>query len=476
MAPGNWPKATDPAAGAPAANGNPPASPARGLSLRGALALNLIDMIGVGPFITLPLIVAAMGGPQAMLGWLLGAALALCDGLVWAELGAALPGEGGTYHYLSEIFGRERWGKLLSFLFVWQLLFSAPLTIASGCIGLALYAAYWWPALQGGFGIGLAAAACCLLALWLAYQRIGWINRVSQWLWAGVAVTVGWVIFAGATHFHAARAFDFPPHAFALSAGFFLGLGSAMGIATYDYWGYENANYLAGEVVRPERTLPRAVLGSIGIVAALYLAMNVTVLGVVPWRTLLAGAAGDAQAHVISTMMLRIYGPGAARVATLLIVWTAFASVFSLMLGYSRVLYAAAAGGNFFRGFARLHPKHRFPSRALLALGLVAAAFCFLRLDEVIAALVAIRVLLQYLLQAIGLIVLRKRQPDLKRPFRMPLYPLPALAAIAGFLFLLLGPAGAARQLAWGGAVLAAGVAVFAARARRTRTWPAASR
>ncbi len=453
-----------PAAAAPPARGL-----ARGLGLRGALALNLIDMIGVGPFITLPLIVQAMGGPQAMLGWLLGAGLALCDGLVWAELGAALPGEGGTYHYLSEIFGRERWGKLLSFLFIWQLLFSAPLTIASGCIGLALYAAYLWPGLHAG----VVAAGCCLLALGLAYQRIGWINRVSQWLWAGVALTVGWVIFAGATHFHAARAFDFPPHAFALGGGFFLGLGSAMSIATYDYWGYENANYLAGEVVRPERTLPRAILGSIGIVAALYFAMNVTVLGVVPWRTLLAGAAGNAQAHVISAMMQRIYGSGAARVATLLIVWTAFASVFSLLLGYSRVIYAAAAGGNFFPAFARLHPRHRFPTTALLALGLVAAGFCFLRLDEVIAALVAIRVLLQYLLQAIGLIVLRRRQPGLRRPFRMPLYPLPALAAIAGFLFLLLGPQGALHELAWGGAVLAAGTAVFVARARRARGWPA---
>src|SRR5580692_7078483 len=120
----------------------------RSLTLRGAVTLNLLDMIGVGPFITLPLLLAAMGGPQAMLGWVLGAVIALCDGLVWAELGAAMPEAGGTYHYLRRIYP-GRVGRLLSFLFLFQLCFSAPLSVASGCIGLSQYATYLWPRLTG---------------------------------------------------------------------------------------------------------------------------------------------------------------------------------------------------------------------------------------------------------------------------------------------------------------------------------------
>src|SRR5579859_3137569 len=123
----------------------------RGISLGSATALNMIDMIGVGPFITIPLIISAMGGPQAMLGWIFGAVLAVCDGLVWAELGAAMPGSGGSYRYLKEIYGPRTLGRLISFLFIWQLSFSAPLSIASGCIGLAGYAAYLWPGLEREF-------------------------------------------------------------------------------------------------------------------------------------------------------------------------------------------------------------------------------------------------------------------------------------------------------------------------------------
>src|SRR5215213_10367126 len=120
----------------------------RGVGLMGATALNMIDMIGVGPFITMPLIIAAMGGPQAMIGWIVGALLVMCDGLVWAELGASMPKSGGPYNYLKEIYGANGLGRLMSFLFIWQLTFSAPLSIASGSIGFASYATYLFPSLD----------------------------------------------------------------------------------------------------------------------------------------------------------------------------------------------------------------------------------------------------------------------------------------------------------------------------------------
>ncbi|MFI5143070.1 MAG: APC family permease [Thermoanaerobaculales bacterium] len=466
----------------------------RGVGPLGATALNTIDMIGVGPFITIPLIVGAMGGPQAMLGWVLGGVFAACDGLIWAELGAAMPGAGGSYRYLAEIYGPRTFGRLVSFLFVWQLSFSAPLSIASGALGLAGYAGYLWPSLEHTiaaheFTLPLpllgtlqlqteltrgtfVAIAVVLLAVALAYRRITVIGRLSTALWIIVMGTIAWVIVAGLSHFDAARAFSFPPGAFTPSHAFFTGLGSAMLIATYDYWGYYNVCFLGGEVKDPGRTIPRAVLASIGLVGVLYVVMNVSILGVLPWQELEAAAHAHAGLYTISLFMARIYGPWATHLATVLLLWTAFASVFSLLLGYSRVPYAAALDGNYFHAFTRVHPRHRFPTVSLLALGGVAVACCFLSLADVIAALVVIRIALQFLVQAVGAIILRIRRPDLPRPFRMWLFPLPAVVASLGFVFILLTRRNALKEVRYAAVILVVGLAVYLARAARAREWP----
>jgi APA family basic amino acid/polyamine antiporter len=466
----------------------------RGMGLGSATALNMIDMIGVGPFITMPLVLAAMGGPQAMLGWIAGALLAVCDGLVSAELGAALPGSGGSYAYLREIYGPQKWGRLISFLFIWQLSFSAPLSIATGCLGLVGYAAYYWPGLETVYATHTAALPIpfagalqvswivtrgtalaifiCLFTMMLLYRRITVIARLSKLLWFGVMGTIGWIIFAGLTHFNSALAFDFPPGAFKLSHSFFTGLGGALLVATYDYWGYYNITFLGDEVEDPGRNIPRAVLLSIGLVACLYLLMNLCILAVVPWREMLAAGQNNSGLYVVSLFMQRVYGDWAARLVTALVIGTAFASVFSLTLGYSRVPYAAARDGNYFRAFAKLHPVHRFPHVSLLALGTVAAACCFLRLKDAIAALVVIRIILQFIVQAVGVIVLRIRRPDLPRPFRMWLYPLPALAAIAGFLFILFNRTNAFKEVRYAAVILVAGVTIYMIRAWRGQEWP----
>ncbi|MGB9104015.1 MAG: APC family permease [Terriglobales bacterium] len=466
----------------------------RGVGLVNATALNMIDMIGVGPFITMPLIVSAMGGPQAMLGWILGAFFAMCDGLVWAELGAALPGSGGSYRYLKEIYGPKRLGRLLSFLFIWQLSFSAPLSIASGCIGLAQYGSYYWPALErtlagrdfrlvlpllgplearvvvtAGTLVAIAAVIAAVLLLYRKITVIGWISRL---LWIGVIGTVLWIIFAGLTHFNAARAFSFPAGAFHLTHEFFLGLGAAMLVATYDYWGYYNICFLGGEVKDPGRTIPRALLLSIALVACLYVVMNISIVGVLPWQELQSAAHSGTRFYVASTFMERIYGPWAARVVTVLIMWTAFASVFSLLLGYSRVPYAAALDGNYFRAFARVHPEGKFPHVSMLALGAVAIAACFLRLADIIAALVVIRIMIQFLFQTVGIIVLRVRRPDLPRPFRMWLYPVPALLATMGFLFVLVERKHFLKEIRYAVVLLIAGIVVYMVRSLRRKEWP----
>src|SRR5467141_410194 len=266
----------------------------RGVGLLGATSLNMIDIIGVGPFITIPLIIAAMGGPQAMLGWIVGAVLSMCDVLVWAELGAALPASGGSYRYLKAIYDPVRLGKVMAFLFIWQLTFSAPLSIASGCIGLAQYAGFLFPSLTTTYWQAnlywlnasitvtpatFVAMGTCFLAVFLLYRNVTIIGRISQYLWVGVMLTITWVIVSGVTHFNSARAFDFPQGAFVLSPDFFKGLGAAMLIAVYDYWGYYNVCFLGGEIRDPGRTIPRAILYSVFLVGIIYIVMNISILG-----------------------------------------------------------------------------------------------------------------------------------------------------------------------------------------------------
>jgi len=461
----------------------------RTLTLSGAVRLNLLDMIGVGPFITLPLLLGAMGGPQAMLGWILGALLAVCDGLVWAELGAAMPEAGGTYHYLGEMF-RGRLGRLLSFLFLFQLCFSAPLSVASGCIGLSQYATYLVPRLavppmthslrlagySAAFSVGpttFVAIAVVLLAVLLLYRNLAKVRVLSIVLLSVVLATIAWTVVVGLMHGHITQVFAFPPHAFVLNRAFFVGLGSAMLIATYDYWGYYNVTFLGGETRDPGRTIPRAVLLSIGIVALLYLALNASVLSVIGAPQLLAAQNLEARRALLSQFMQVAYAPSLGvhaatllgKLAALLVMVTAFASVFSLLLGYSRIPYAAARDGNFLPVFGKLHLIRKFPHVSLLVLGAIACICCFFSLSDVIAALVVLRILLQFGLQHIGVMLLRMRRPDMLRPFRLWLYPLPPLLALAGFGYIVVSRPNFHREVLLAVVVAIVGCVVFAARA-----------
>lgn len=466
----------------------------RGVGTMGATALNMIDMIGVGPFITMPLIIAAMGGPQAMIGWIVGAILVACDGLVWAELGASMPKSGGPYNYLKEIYGAGKLGRLMSFLFIWQLTFSAPLSIASGSIGFAGYATYAFPSLDfgffarelkltipllGDFTLNIAATVGTIVAMgvvafcvFLLYRKITVIEKFSKGLWVAVMLTIIWIIFAGLTNFDPALAFDFPPNAFELNQNFFLGLGSALLIAVYDYWGYYNVNFFAGEVKNPEKTIPRSIMLSIALIALIYIVMNISILGVIPWREFSETAGSDARKYVISVFMERLYGPTAGIIATLLIMLTAFASVFSLLLGYSRVPFAASLDGNYFKIFRKVHPKHHFPYVSLLIMGGIAMLFCFLRLADVVAALVVIRITIQFLAQIIGLLILRQTRPEFPRPFKMWLYPIPALIAILGFLYVLFMRPNFQKEIRYAAVLLVIGLIIYFVRSYRRGEYP----
>jgi len=436
----------------------------RELGLIQATALAITDMVGIGPYITIPLLLATMGGPQAMLGWLVGAVLALCDGLVWAELGAALPKAGGSYNYLREAYGPRSAGRWLSFLMVFQIMFSAPLSVASGSIGFAAYLHYLLPGLTST-GMRMVAGCFPLLLVVLLYRRIGAIGNLSVVLGGGVLLGCLWIIISGFPHLSVSRLFDFPPQAFQLNWVFCAGLGHATLYALYDYFGYYNVCYLAEEIRDPGRVIPRAILFSILTVATLYILMTASFLSVIPWREAVRSR------FIASLYIETIQGAGAGKVMTLLLLWIAFSSAFSLLLGYSRIPYEAALDGNFFSVFARLHPQGRFPHISLATLGLIACLFAGLgSLQVVIPSLIATRVLIQYLPQTVGFFLLRSRAPDLPRPFRMWMYPIPGIVSILGWLYVL-GTA-ARNSLFFALGVLAVGTATYMARARMRREWP----
>jgi amino acid transporter len=443
-----------------------PAAPGqvvRGIGLWGATSANMLEMIGVGPFITIPILISRMNGPQAILGWILGAIVAVCDGLVWAELGAAMPGSGGPWHYLSEAYGPHRLGRLMSFLFIWQTLFLAPLSIGSGAVGFAQYAKFFEPGLTSRQEKLIAIGVCALITA-LVYRDTRTLGRLSVAIWTVVLLAAAWITFAGVTHFQPGLVLDFPNGAFQPSTSFFAGLGGATLIAMYDYGGYNNVCFFADEVRDPERVVPRSILWSISAVALLYLTMNISILGVVPWREAMQSK------FIVSDFIQRISGVNAARLVTVLVLWTTLGSLFALLLGYSRVPWAAARDGRFFRPFARLHPTKYFPGFSVLFLGAASMLACLLTLDALINALIVIQVIVQFLAQIVAVTLIRRNRPDIARPFRMPLYPLPSVIAFAGWLYILV--ASGARYILAGFALLIFGILAYLGRAYKGRQWP----
>lgn len=415
--------------------------------------MNMSNMVGVGPFLTIPLILEAMDGPQAMLGWILGAVLAICDGMVWAELASAVPATGGSLEYLKAAYAKTPLARLLPFLFIWQFILSGPLEVASGAIGFAMYLSYLRP--MSPLQRSWLAVSVCALAVVLLYRRIETIGRLTVVLWVGVILTIGVVLACGLPHVGSGAALAFPPHAFTFSRAFVLGLGSAMAFAMYDFFGYYSVCYVGDEVRDASRTIPRSILISVIVTAVVYLAMNISIISVVPWQEAIQSSCKD---YIASEFMARLYGRAGGVIISVLICWTAFASVFALLLGYSRIPYAAARDGYFFSAFARLHPRGDFPHVSLLVLGAVAMVASFLSLDAVINALICTRILVQFVTQIGAVALLRKRTPQCST-FRMTLYPLPCLIALVGWLFIF---ATSDRMYILGGvATLVAGVAAF---------------
>jgi len=420
------------------------------------------NMVGIGPFITIPLILVTLGGPHSYLAWLLGMLIALADGLVVAELGAALPASGGTYVFLREGFGPGRLGRLMAFLFVWQILFAGPLEIATGNIGLVQYLKVFVP--MTDFQMKLMAAGIGVILIFALYRKITDIAKIMLGLWIVMIFTTGWVIITGIIMFDPKLAFDIPPDAFRFNLDFFRGLGQGTANVLYLFLGYYQVCYLGGEVKDPGRTIPRAVVLSVLAVTVIDVLISFSFIGVVPWRE-----AMESQ-FLGALFMERVYGPWAGKALAGMIVVTAFASIYALLLGYSRIPYAAAQDGVFFRWIGVLHPTKEFPHRSLLLIGVAAIISSFFSLGDVILALMAARILIQFTAQVVAVLLIRARRPDIQRPFKMWLYPLPALVSLIGYLYVFstLGP----YFIVFGLLTLLAGLVVYLIMAHRQREWP----
>jgi len=321
------------------------------------------------------------------------------------------------------------------------------------------------------------AAGFALVAMVLLYRKIRDIARIMLVLWSGLLLTSLWVVVEGAIHLKPHLLFDFPPGAFHLSLAFMLGLGNGTMLVMFNFLGYYNICNLGDEVREPERVIPRAIIGSIFLVLLLDLGISVSFTGVLPWREMIVPGTVIYDA-VGSVFMQRVAGFWASQWLTVMVLLTAFASVYSMMLGYSRIPFAAALDGTFFRYFGKTHPKKDFPHRSLLLVGILSAFASLFDLVQIITALILARILIMFVGQIIGLLLLRKNHPEAPRPFRMWLYPLPALFAMACWLYIFLvqafEPEGW-KYMLYVLAVFVTGVGGYLVLARRQRYWPFAS-
>ncbi|WP_232074071.1 APC family permease [Spirosoma aureum] len=435
----------------------------RRLNLLQGTALNMIDMVGIGPFVVLPLVIKTLGGPQFLWAWILGAFVSVIDAFVWAELGAAFPQAGGSYNFLKISYGEKRWGRLLSFLYVWQTLIQAPLVMASGAIGFAQYMSYLMPleewqrkAVSGGV---------VLVIIVLLYRKIDSIGKIGLIMWGAVLVTLGWIIIGGLSNARIPLSDTFESMSSVSGGLLAAGLGHASVKTIYCYLGYYNVCHLGGEIQRPTRNIPASMFISIAGIAGLYLLMNLSVVSVVPWQE------AQNSDFIVSLFIETLYGPKVAQFATVLVLLVAFSSLFAVLLGYSRVPYAAAVDGQFFPIFARLHPTRQFPYVSLLFLGGLGFVFSLLfRLGDVITAILAMRIVVQFVGQAIGLLLLHRRRAITEFPFRMPLYPLPVLLAISVWLFIFFST-GLTFMLS-GLIVIGVGIVAFLLSAGLRQQWP----
>lgn len=423
----------------------------RKINLLQATSINMIDMVGIGPFVVMPFVVSQFNNGLFIWAWIFGAVTAFMDAMIWSELGAKYPLAGGTYNFHRIAFG-EKGGKLMSFLFVWQTSIQAPLVVASASIGFAQYLSYF-----GDLSFiqeKMVSGGLVILVFFLLYRKIEAIGKISVVMGSVVILTIIWIIVSGMMNQQQPIKLLPVGNESFFTLAFWAAVGQASVKTVYAYLGYYNVCHLGGEIMRPDKNIPRSIFISIVGIATLYLLMNISVMGVMPWQSVKAD-----DKYLVSSFMEQLYGQQAAGLVTVLILCIAFSSLFAVVLGYSRVPYAAAVDGNFFKPFAKLHPTKNFPYISLIILCALGFVFSlFMRLGDVISSILAMRIVIQFIAQGVGIVLLRRKLGAKELPFKMWLFPIPVILSILIWLFLFFSTGWFAF---WGSLIAIAGIGVY---------------
>jgi len=441
----------------------------RKLGLFQSTVLNMIDMVGIGPFVTMPIVIGYIGG-MYLYAWLAGALLSLVDAMIWSELGSAYPLAGGSFNFLNEAYGKNKAGKLMSFLYVWQTIIQAPLVAASAAIGFSTYFLFLVPDLNVFQQKGISGMVIIIVTI-LLYRKIENIGKIGVLLWVGVMATLGWIIFGGLSHGNILKPLEELPSSFSMQTLVSFVFGQACVKTVYSYLGYYNVCHLGGEVKNPSKNIPRSMFISVIGIAFLYILMNMSIISVIDWKEIKSWQNSGINNFVVSIFIERLYGHAAANIATVMILWVALASLFAVLLGYSRVPYAAAINGSFFKIFGKLHPTKNFPYISLLVLASIAFVFSLLfKMAEVISGILAMRILVQFIGQAVGVVLLRKRKGKKSLMYKMPMYPIPVVLVIIMWLLIFLATGLAVIKTFV--IVIGSGVIIYFIKARTKKEWP----
>jgi len=452
----------------------------RKIGLLQAVSLNTLMMFGTGPFITIPFCIASSDppGPQALIGYAIAAIACVCDSFIWAELGALFPMSGGSYVYAQRCLG-NKWGRYVSFLFLWQLLVTGPMEVASGFIAIAQYMAYVTQNFTYGHHALLAFAFCTTCTI-LLYRDMTDVGTTAVVLWLGMCAAIAFTLIAGFTHWNS-EYFAVPE---IKNTGVLIwSLGNAARFGIYDFTGYYDVNFIGKEVKDPERTIPLAGVATCIIVCIVYFLTYLSVMAFLPWDPADGGyvglvqGEGNAAAYIMSTFCEKMIGRNFAIFFTFVVIYCIYGSCFSLMLGFAQIPYAAAKAGMFMEMFAHEHVTKGFADYSLLFMGFFSCIFCFLDLGVVIEGMMTTNIVAMFLANSLSLVYHRWQNPDFDRPYEMPLYPLPVIIQVSMFSFIFLTSdnwiiSGGNPLLELGMGFLLLGSILFLLRSKKYNEWP----
>lgn len=405
----------------------------RDLGLRHATVLNMIDMVGIGPFTALPIILIAFPGKFSLIPWCIGAIISLLDGFIWSELGSAWPKAGGSYIFLQELF-KGKTGKVLSFLYIVQTSFHTPLVVTSACLGFINYFSYILPLT---FVQGKVVMICVVIVtIFLLYRNIINVGKIGFMLSIIVIGMLLWTIVTGILAFDTSifQINSLQNNSLSSISGisFWMVTGMYTTKSIYAYLGYYNVCHIGSEIKQPGKNIPKSIFISIAGIAVLYISMQLVMAGAIKQNEIV-----NENVPLVSLLFEHVYGKNFGIIASVLLLIVAASSLFALLLGYTRIIYAASMEGMHLKIFQHLHPTKNFPDYALLIFGSIAIVSClvFNKPSDVFRFIVVTRIFIQFIPQVVGLALMRIKKRTHELNYKMPFFPIISTISILAWLF-----------------------------------------